>query len=346
MSAFARNHWYAGAWSSEIGERPLARRLLGEPVVFFRQADHTVAALLDRCPHRLVPLSLGTCKGGRIQCGYHGLQFDGSGRCVHIPAQTVIPPKARTRSFPVIERFGLVWVWMGDPALVDPARVPAVEKYGEVGWDVLSGGYQYHPSSYINIIENLMDPSHTTFLHANTIGNPLASDTSVTTEKTDQYVLAYRWLTNTDPSPHDRRRLNVGDIKVDRGQFFYFYLPSLSRVETIVLPAGTARTEEDMCKGLRTYSYKFLTPESESATHFFWLHIRNYQVGDDKAAAMLRTALEQTFNEDLQIEAAMQRSQEETGMRQVIALEIDRAPFLAVRMLEKMIETETTPASA
>ena len=344
MQSFVRNHWYAAAWSSELGEKPLGRRLLGEPVVLFRRLDGGVAALVDRCPHRLVPLSMGVCTQGRIRCVYHGMEFDGTGQCVHIPAQTVIPPKARTRSFPVTERYGLVWVWMGEPATADFTLLPQVEKFGEPGWDVLSGGYQYHPSNYLNIIENLMDPSHTTFLHSRTIGNPLASDQPVTTQKTDRYIVAYRWLENTDPSPHDRRRLNVGDIKVDRGQFFYFHLPAVSRVETIVLPAGTARVEENMCKGLRTYSYKFLTPESASATHFFWLHVRNYQVGDEKAAEALRSALEETYREDLQVEIAMQRSQEELGIRQLVGLEIDRAPTLALRMLSRMIEVENTPA--
>jgi phenylpropionate dioxygenase-like ring-hydroxylating dioxygenase large terminal subunit len=346
MAEFARNHWYVAAWSNEVGARPLGRRLLGEPVVLFRQADNSAAALIDRCPHRLVPLSLGSCVQGRLRCTYHGLEFDGSGQCVHIPAQSLIPPRAQTRSFPVIERYGLIWVWMGDPALANPASVPTVEKHGEPGWEVIDGGYQHHPSSYLNIIENLMDPAHTTFLHPNTIGNPLAMDKKVTTEKTDQYIVAYRWLENTQPSPHDRRRLNVADITIDRGQFFYFYLPSMSRVDTIVIPAGTTRTEENMCKGLRSYSYKFLTPQSESATHFFWLHVRNYQLGDQEAAGKLRAALEQTYTEDLAIELAMQRSQEETGIRQIVSLEIDRAPLMAVRMLQRMIEAEQAGSAA
>jgi Vanillate O-demethylase oxygenase C-terminal domain len=107
-----------------------------------------------------------------------------------------------------------------------------------------------------------------------------------------------------------------------------------------VLPAGSARVGESLNQGLHTYSYKFLTPESESATHFFWLHIRNYLVGDKEAGEKLRTALEQTFAEDIVIEAAMQRSQEETGVRQETALEIDRAPTMALRMLERLIEAE------
>lgn len=343
MASFAKNHWYAAAWSSEVEDKPLGRRLLGEPVVLFRQGDRSVAALTDRCPHRLVPLSLGTCVNGRLQCTYHGMQYDGSGKCVHIPGQTIIPPKAQTRSFPVIERFGLIWVWMGDPALADPAQGPMVEKHGQAGWDAIVGGYQHHPSNYVNIIENLMDPAHTTFLHPNTIGNPMASEQPVTTEKTDQYIVAYRWLENTQPSPHDRRRLNAGDVRIDRGQFFYFYLPSMSRVETIVLPAGTERkTDEQLCSGLRSYSYKFLTPETESTTHFFWMHMRNYQVGDAEAGTALRAALEQTYREDLVIELAMQNAQEETGKRQLMSLEIDRAPIMAVRMLERMIASENT----
>jgi vanillate O-demethylase monooxygenase subunit len=164
----------------------------------------------------------------------------------------------------------------------------------------------------------------------------------VTTEKTDHYIVAYRWVENSLPTPNHRRRVDFGDGKVDRGQFFYFYLPSMSRVEIIVLPTGTERTEENMCKGLRTYSYKFLTPESDSATHFFWLHIRNYLVGDQEAAAKLRAALEQTFREDLEIEVAMQRSQDETGIRNLIALDLDRAPVMAVRMLKRMIDTENS----
>jgi hypothetical protein len=84
--------------------------------------------------------------------------------------------------------------------------------------------------------------SHTTFVPANTIGNPMASDKPVTTEKTDQYIVAYRWVENSAPTPNDRRRVDFADGKVDRGQYFYFHLPSMSRVEIIVLPAGTERT--------------------------------------------------------------------------------------------------------
>jgi phenylpropionate dioxygenase-like ring-hydroxylating dioxygenase large terminal subunit len=290
-------------------------------------------------------LSMGTCVDGRIQCTYHGMQFDGTGRCVHIPGQARIPPTAQTRNFPLFERYGLVWLWMGNPTLADPARVPTVEKHGEAGWGLIDGGYQYHPSNYLNIVENLMDPAHTTFVHAKTIGNPLASHEPVKMEKTEQYVLSYKWIENTQPSPYDRRMREWGDQMIDRGQYFYLYPPAVSRVDIISIPTGLAHTEENMGKGMRGYSYKFLTPETESATHFFWLHLRNYFLGEEQSA-QLRETLDKTFLEDREIEVAMQRSQQETGVRQFTGLEIDRGPTVALRIIQRMVESENEGATA
>lgn len=346
MGKFATNHWYAAAWASQVGDTPFACRILDEPIVLFRQGEGMVAALTDRCPHRLVPLSMGVCVNGNLRCGYHGMEFNAEGRCVHIPAQDIIPPKARTRSFPVIERYNLIWLWMGDAASADPAQMPTIEHYGEDGWDLIDGGYQHHPSNYLNIVENLMDPAHTTFVHKQTIGDPLAKDAPVQMEKAEDHVVAYKWLKNTDPSPNDRRIRDFGDRKVDRGQYFYFYPPSMSRVEIVVVESGQDYTDENLNRGLRTYSYKFLTPETEGSTHFFWLHVRNYLIGNQEWADKLRGILEFTYLEDRDIEMAMQRSQDELGVRQITGLEIDRAPMIAVRMIQRMATLESGPAQA
>jgi phenylpropionate dioxygenase-like ring-hydroxylating dioxygenase large terminal subunit len=340
MSTFAKNHWYVAAWVSELGDAPLGRRLLGEPVVLYRQKGGAVAALIDRCPHRLVPLSMGVLVERGIRCGYHGLEFDGSGRCVHAPSQETIPPTAHIRSFPVAERYGLVWIWMGDPQLADPHRLPVIDNHGAAGWELIDGGYQHHPSNYLNIVENLMDPAHTTFVHRMTIGNPAAASEPVKMERRDDHILAYKWLLNSQPSPMDNQIMDYQGQSVDRGQFFYFHLPSMSRVDICTMPAGLAHTEENMNRGLRNNSYKFLSPESESATHFFWLHLRNYKVGDTDWSAKMRVNLEKTFLEDREIEMAMQRSQQELGVRQFTGLQIDRAPTIALHMIEKLVQSE------
>jgi phenylpropionate dioxygenase-like ring-hydroxylating dioxygenase large terminal subunit len=340
MIQFAKNHWYPAAWARELGDAPLGRRMLDEPVVLFRQKDGAIAALSDRCPHRLVPLSMGVLVDRGIRCGYHGLEFDGSGRCVHVPSQDSIPPSAKVRSYPVAERYGLVWVWMGDAALADPARLPVIDNHGAPGWELIDGGYQHHPSNYLNIVENLMDPAHTTFVHRQTIGNPLASSEPVKMERGDGHIVAFKWLLNSQPSPFDKQIMDFQGKSVDRGQFFYYHVPCMSRVDICTMPAGLDHSEENMNLGLRNNSYKFLVPETGSATHFFWLHLRNYRLADQEWSEKMRVNLEKTFLEDRAIEMAMQRSQEELGVRQLTALQIDRAPTIALLMIEKLIQAE------
>src|SRR5437588_8063932 len=102
---FVRNAWYVAAWSSEIGRAMLSRRILGEPVVMFRKQDGTPLAFVDRCPHKLAPLSRGELVGDLIQCGYHGMQYDSAGKCVRIPGQPPIPRNAQLKRFAVAEKY-------------------------------------------------------------------------------------------------------------------------------------------------------------------------------------------------------------------------------------------------
>src|SRR5688572_19025646 len=105
---FLRNCWYAAALSAEIGTRPFARTICGEPIVLFRTEGGRLAALEDRCAHRHAPLALGRVTGETIECGYHGLRYASDGRCVHVPGQASIPPRLLVAAYPVVERHG--WV--------------------------------------------------------------------------------------------------------------------------------------------------------------------------------------------------------------------------------------------
>ena len=341
---FIRNHWYASAWRSEIGATPLARTIVGERIVLFASQEGRVAALQDRCPHRLTPLSMGECVDGALRCGYHGLLFDAAGQCVNVPGQVTVPPGAKVKSYPVRERYGLVWLWMGD-APVDETKLPRVDKYDHPGWALLGDGYQHHSANYRIEIENLMDPAHTTFLHKQTIGNPAAKNVPVQVKRDDRSITAFRWLDKSPPSPFDRQSRDFGDALVDRLQSFSFELPCTSFVEICSMPAGLTKTDENMSLGLRTFSYKFLTPEDERNTHFFWLHLRNHRVGDLAYDQQLRSGLEKTFLEDNAVVSAIQIEQERAGRRQYIALDIDRAPLIALRLIDKMIEQERPSAA-
>ena len=122
---FPLNAWYAAAWGHEIQHALTARTVCGKDLVLYRRdEDGAVTALEDACWHRLVPLSLGWLEGDQVVCGYHGLKFNAAGRCTYMPAQKTINPSACVRSYPVVERHRMVWVWPGDPALADPAKIP------------------------------------------------------------------------------------------------------------------------------------------------------------------------------------------------------------------------------
>ena len=121
---FLKNSWYVAAWDREVSHQPLGRTFLGEPVVLFRTEGGQPVALEDRCCHRQLPLSMGRVAGGVLQCGYHGLKFDRTGKCVEIPGQDSIPPQARVRAYPLVEKYNWVWIWMGEPEKADPALIP------------------------------------------------------------------------------------------------------------------------------------------------------------------------------------------------------------------------------
>src|SRR5271163_2070849 len=105
---FLRNQWYLAAWTGEVGPAPLARRIAGEPIVFWRTKAGRVVAFEDRCPHRLAPLSLGKVVDDALQCGYHGVTFDASGACVRIPGQDDIPPGSGVPAYRVVDKWNCI----------------------------------------------------------------------------------------------------------------------------------------------------------------------------------------------------------------------------------------------
>jgi len=133
---FVRNAWYVAAWSQEVARTPLARKILGEPLVFFRKQDGTPIAFIDRCPQKLAPLSRGEVIGDLLQCGYHGMQYDSSGRCVRVPGQPPIPPAARLQSFPLVEKYNAIWIWMGAPERADKSSIIDIPEHGDPKWEI------------------------------------------------------------------------------------------------------------------------------------------------------------------------------------------------------------------
>lgn len=116
--SYLRNCWYAAAWAVDLKPGTItARTLLDEPLVFYRDAQGAAVAMDDMCPHRLAPLRMAKLlPTGNLQCSYHGLEFDGKGQCVKNPhGQGRIPSKCQIRTYPLVEKHSMVWIWMDQP---------------------------------------------------------------------------------------------------------------------------------------------------------------------------------------------------------------------------------------
>jgi vanillate O-demethylase monooxygenase subunit len=123
---FPKNAWYVACTPDEIAAKPLGRTVCNEKIVFYRGDGGRVAAVEDFCPHRGAPLSLGTVCDGKLVCGYHGLVMGCDGKTVSMPGQRVQGfPKIRT--YPVIEKYGFIWVWPGDAEQADECKLHPLE---------------------------------------------------------------------------------------------------------------------------------------------------------------------------------------------------------------------------
>ena len=193
---FLKNFWYVAAEPQELDGGPLARIILGEPVVLYRRADGAPAALEDRCCHRRMPLSHGRVAGNDLQCGYHGLTFAADGVCVAIPNQTRIPPGARVRSYPCVERWGWVWIFPGDAARAEATPLPDFSQHGSAGWAAV-GGYLHVGGNHQLLVDNLLDLSHVSFVHRGSIG----TDDSAAKLKMERGLDWVRLTRNAGPMP-------------------------------------------------------------------------------------------------------------------------------------------------
>ncbi len=165
MSHFLQNCWYVACSADEMSGKPFRRIILDVPIVLYRLEDGTPVALHDRCPHRLVPLSLGKLVGDHIQCIYHGLQFDRNGTCVHNPHSGAAAARIRVPSFPLAEKYGYLWIWMGEPDRADRETLPQLDFLEDHANFKTVRGYLKVNANYQLISDNLLDLSHVEFLH-------------------------------------------------------------------------------------------------------------------------------------------------------------------------------------
>ncbi|WP_455286655.1 Rieske 2Fe-2S domain-containing protein [Cupriavidus necator] len=333
---YPRNCRYVAAMSHEVGRNLLDRTILNEPVLLYRREDGSVAVIENRCSHRRVSLSLGTLVGDHVQCGYHGLRFDGDGACVRIPAQDRIPPQACIRAYPVAERDGFVWIWPGQRDLADVRLVP---DFSEV---CSSPRFAGRRASTLPVqapclfnIENVLDLSHVSYAHEKTVGTPEVAETRPETEITDTYVEVRRTLERSGASPLYRRLFDWHEVR--HTQSIRFWPGGNVRLNITIEPVGN--TDPSQVRHLRVVGP--CTPETD-ATHFkFSAMYRDFALDDVEVTATIAEQFHKTILEDKVLMEDQQRNwhADGDGVR-MIDLAVDRAPLAARRMLRQLAEAE------
>lgn len=330
---FLMNQWYAAALGRELLDQPLARVICGRPVVMFRTASGVVVALDDRCPHRYAPLSAGQCAGETIACAYHGIEFDATGACARIPHQPNIPPKMRVRSYPFVERWGWVWIWLGDAALANPETIPAYDWFGAAGWHSFQRHY-YVKANWEICADNLLDLSHTPFIHKKTVGVAEMATLPVETWVEGNRVFQQRVMSQVTPSAFVAEWGNFKG-KIDR------------RATVIWEPAGNIHAElvyEDRANSITLRLTNPLTPETQRTTHVWFAWSRNFGSDSDDDAAAIRFQ-EQSYAvmaEDVSFMEIQQVGLDRASNFEPVAIRADATLIQARRIVDRLRNEEQT----
>lgn len=341
MSTLVKNAWYVAAWSTEIDKQLRRFTILDTHVLIYRRQDGSVTALEDRCPHRMLPLSMGKRIGDAVQCGYHGLTFDSTGKCIRVPGQDKIPPSAYVENYPISERHGIVWIWMGDKAHADESKIFHLEQFDDPSWTAHHGGALHIKSNYLNVAENLVDPAHVSFVHPTTLGNASSENIPVHVSTEGEAIIAWRWIRDAEP---------IGFFKafggftgnVDRWQYYYLYTPSTAVIDFGSAPTEMQIPEDERDRGTRVFALHFITPVSEEYSIDRWMHVRNTATDNHAASDKIDDLLKIAFAEDVEILEAVHAEEQRPSTRRPIRVAIDRGPMVYRKRISEMVERERT----
>ena len=336
---FLKNAWYVAAWDHEIDASLKQIIVLNEKICIYRNSLGEVIALEDACPHRKLPLSKGRLKGDHLECGYHGLTFDCAGKCVWAPGTGRIPSNANVQAYPCHEKYGLVWIWMGNPALADPTEIFEIEHWGDPAWGVNRGDAMELQCNYLLMCDNLLDPTHVAWVHQSSFAQDAAKDTPLRISKTEDGIIVYRWMMDVEPAPFYKKVIGFTG-NCDRLQHYEVRYPSHALIRAVFTPAGTGGVDGPLHEDVFIMdSLNFMTPVSEGETRYYWFQLRNIRPDDAALSAMMTEDVQHAFEEDRAVLAEVQKGMSNKRTPH-IDLPIDGGQLRFRRRLEAMIAEE------
>ncbi len=344
---FPKNAWYVACTTAEIDEKPLGRTVCGERIVFFRGPEGQAVGLEDWCPHRGAPLSLGRVVEGKLVCGYHGLEMGCEGKTIAMPGQRVrgFPPVA---AYPVVERFGFVWVWPGDAAKADPALLPDLAWAEDPAW-AFGGGMFHVKCDYRLMIDNLMDLTHEKYVHATSIGQQELDEVPAHTTAEGDSVVTRREMSNVKAPPFWQAAMRGNGLDaeatVDRWQRCRFVPPSSVFIDVGVALAGQGGFDAPAEVKTSGIVVDLITPETETSIWYFWGLARNFRPEDKALTASIREAQGKVFMEDLEMLESQQRNLLARPERKLLSLNTDLGGVQARRIVDRLVEQERAAAA-
>jgi vanillate O-demethylase monooxygenase subunit len=273
--------WYPVAFSHEVKDKPFAAKLLDERLVIYRLGDGTAAIARDLCLHRGAPLSQGSVQGNELVCKYHGFRYDADGFCTCIPAHpnAAIPPKLRLQTFPVREKYGLVWTQLMDNGDVP---FPDFEEWNDPDYlKVLPDSVELNASAGRQI-EGFLDVSHFAFVHTESFGD--SNNPEVPSYPVELTAAGFRadYISSVSNYPNHLKHLNPPGFKWRR--LFETWLPFTAKL-TVFFPQNG-----------KLHILNAASPVSARQTRVFVPICRNF----DKDASLQETLdfNHQVFDED------------------------------------------------
>jgi vanillate O-demethylase monooxygenase subunit len=278
-------------------------------------------------------LSYGRVVGDEIQCGYHGLCFDREGQCVRVPGGDQPPARARVRKYPVAERHGFAWIWLGEMALADPGLVPDFHWMDDPAWACVPG-YHHFGANYQLVNDNLLDLSHESFVHEETIGNESVAESPAFVTPQGGRLRVHRDMLDIEAPPFYRKTTGFTG-RINRWHTNTFTPPGFHVIENGSVPADAP----DRSGAFERKVLNLITPETRTTSHYFWGVVRQFRLNDPALDEIIRDGIVRTFDQDKAILEAQQRAIGDDPDNVVfpVSIRVDAGPIQGRRLLQAAI---------
>lgn len=261
------NLWYVAEWSRQVKDKPVKVKMLGQNFVLFRDDKGKVSCLSDICLHRGGSLSGGQVHKDCVACPYHGWRYNGKGEVTMIPTRGVdgpIPKRAMIDAYPTEERYGMIWVFLGDLPESERYPIPPLPEFGQPGWRALEAEYTWKAAA-ARVVENGIDMAHASFVHP-LFGHPsTAHQNYIESDHREEWWATHSCVMFPPQFKDGFIRRFIRKEKQPTRVHPSFYVPGY-----------TVRLQVDLRPGWKNIMFDANTPVDEFTTRTFAIQLRSF----------------------------------------------------------------------